>query len=1069
MKLQNYLIGGIAASAMTAAIVAPANAQVTTAGIRGVVATEAGAPVTGAVVTVTDERTGRSSTTTVSEGGFFSARNLSVGGTYTVTAGAEGFQTQTIENVSLALGDTTDVSFTLTADAARTLETVVVTASAADVVDVATGPSSVFGLEVLESAPAINRSIKDILRLDPRVFVDESFAGAVQCAGGNPRFNSLTVDGVRLNDGFGLNSNGFPTQRQPFSFDAIEQVAIELAPFDVQYGGFESCNINAVTKSGGNDFFGGVFIDYTSDDFQGDSLEGDEIVAPEFDEIRYGFNIGGPILEDRLFFFASYEKLEGQDTFERGPEGSGAINEVVGFTQQDFDDILSIAQNLYQYDPGGLPTSFDVEDEKLLIRLDWNINDQHRASFVYNYNEGFNITESDGDADEFEYSNHLYERGAELKSYVGSVFSDWTPNFSTEFRLGYVELLNRQISVGGTDFGEMQIRVGPNTVYIGGDDSRQSNSLNYDVLNFVGKGIYTVGDHAITFGYEREELDIFNLFIQHSETEIRFNSIADFGAGIASQIEYNNAPSGNPADAAAVWGYATNTFYIQDEFQAADNLNLTFGLRYDYYTSDDLPEENAGFVADYGFSNSQNLDGEGLIQPRIGFTWDVKDNLQLRGGFGVFSGGNPNVWLSNAYSGNNVLQFGARLRDSNGIDLFSLDYSDAEAGVPNGPGWAIPTDLVNQVATGTGRNFEINLIDPDFEIPSEWKFSLGGTYYADLPINNFLGGEYIITGDALYTEGRNSAKIARLDLVQTGTTAGGLIPDYSSPLEDAFMITNVNGLGKQIWNLSASVFKEYDNGFDWSVGYSWTDAKEVQPMTSSVAFSNYNNRSFVDPEADVLATSNYNIEHRFVIRTNYERAFFGDYMTNISAVTLINSGRPFSFTFSDPNAIYGFTPFLSGDVLLYGPQGGQINLSGGTDADGNLLTQDPNIVVAPGFDVDAFNAYARANGIGGGFQERNSFEGDWWTKIDLKVEQEFPGFRPGDRSSAFFVIENFTNLLNDEWGILEQPDFPGNVNIVDASVNANGFVYESFNGRSTQSREGQPSLWKLRFGVRYEF
>ncbi|MCG8441765.1 MAG: TonB-dependent receptor, partial [Caulobacterales bacterium] len=224
---------------------------------------------------------------------------------------------------------------------------------------------------------------------------------------------------------------------------------------DVQYGGFTGCAINAVAKSGTNEFHGGAFFDYTSDALRGGSLEGRELEAAEFDEIRYGVNVGGPIIQDKLFFFAAYEKLEGANTFDRGPEGSGAVEEIPGFTQAEFDEILRIAREVYNYDPGFLPQSFDNEDEKFLAKIDWNITSNHRGSFTYIYNDGFNITESDGDSNEFEFSNHLYERGAELNSYVGSLYSDWTDNFSTELRIGYSELDNRQNSVGGDQFAEI--------------------------------------------------------------------------------------------------------------------------------------------------------------------------------------------------------------------------------------------------------------------------------------------------------------------------------------------------------------------------------------------------------------------------------------------------------------------------------------------------------------------------------------------------------------------------------------------------------------------------------------
>lgn len=1030
MSNWKLLSGVAAASIMTAAIVAPAEAQVTTSEVRGTVTNDAGAAVSGATVTIRDTQTGLTRSTTTGASGAYAIRNLPISSTYTVTVTADELQSQQVENVPLVLGDTTNLSFSLSADADRTLDTIVVTASATDLIQTAVGPNATFGLETLQNAPTINRNITDVLRIDPRIYVDESRGAInpVQCGGKNPRFNSLTLDGVRLNDGFGLNSNGYPTERQPFPFDAIEQVAVELSPFDVEYGGFTACNINAVTKSGTNEFHGSAFIDYTSDDFQGDSLEGSSVRANPFDEYRYGAQIAGPIIKDKLFFSVAYEKLEGANTFDRGPIGSGAINEV-NITQAELDEIARIARDVYGYDVGEIPTSLDVEDEKLLVKLDWNINDQHRAAFTYNYNEGFNFTESDGDLDEFEFSNHLYERGAELNQYVGFLYSDWTDNFSTEIRLGYVELDNRQISIGGTDFGEITIETDDVDVYIGGDDSRQSNKLDYSILNMAFKGFYQLNDHAITFGYEREELDIFNLFIQHTETEIDFDrnpavvdpndtrdpAIVNFELGLADNVNYNNAPSGNPLDAAADWGYAVNTAYIQDEFDITDTVSVILGARYDWWETDDAPVTNQDFLADYGFTNGQTLDGIGLFQPRFAFTWDAKDNLAVRGGFGLYSGGDPNVWLSNNYSNNNVLQFG---QDGGGFgledgmtSLFGIDYTMCEDGVPVGPGWCVPTVLADAVAGGTGSNFEINFLDPDFEIPSEWKFALGATWYPNIAANNFLGGEYIVNADLLASESSNSAMILRADLEPAGADADG-VPQFNSVREGAFVLTNSN-VGNRSFTASISVAKEYENGFDWAFGYAYNDAEDVQPMTSSVAFSNYNNRAYTSPQEDVRSTSDYNISHRFTFLANYEKEFFGEYATTLSAFGTARSGQPYSLIRNDRgSSAFGFTPFV-----------------------------DPQGILIPG-------------------AERNGEEGSWFSKIDLRAEQEFPGLRPEDRSSAFIVIDNFTNMINDEWGVLRVPDFPPTVEADPAT------------GQLTQPAEGrigEASLWSVRFGLRYEF
>ncbi len=986
---------------MLIALPVASQAQQTSSAVRGTVTSESGAPIANSTVTIRNEQSGLTRTATTDANGEFNFRNLPVGYNYSVTASSSGYGSERYEDISLNLGKTASVNFALAAGSA-VAEEVMVVATRSELSQIAVGPSSTFGLEELELSPAINRNITDVIRADARIYVDESRGdiNAVQCGGKNPRFNSLTVDGVRLNDSFGLNANGYPTERMPFSYDAIKQVAVELAPFDVEYGGFSACNINAVTKSGGNEFFGSTFIDYTSDSLRGDSLEGEDITSGSYTETRYGLSVGGPIIQDKLFFFAAYEKLEGANLFDRGPIGSGAVNEVQ-VTQAELDEIVSIANTLYQYDPGGIPDSLDHTDDKLLIKLDWNISEQQRLAFTYNFNDGENFSTSDGDLDEFEFTNHLYERGAELNSYAATLYSDWTPDFSTELRIATLELDNRQLSVGGTDFGEIRVELDDVDVYLGGDDSRQSNKLKYDVDTIALKGKYLLGNHDITFGVEREAFDVFNLFVQHSETEIRFDGIDNFRNGFADAIYYNNAPSNNVNDAAADWGYDLNTLYIQDEIQINDRLSVVAGLRYDFYSTDSAPAENAEFVADYGFSNSNTVDGEGLLQPRFGFTFDWSDTTTLRGGVGLYSGGNPNVWLSNNYSANNVLQFGQRGRSFGYTDgtrsLFDADvvYLGLEDGVPNGPGYGIPSELFNAVAGGVGDNFEINYLDPDFELPSEWKVALGVTH--------IFPNDYVFNADVLYTDGQDTAIVLHGDLEQTGTNPDGY-PIYDSVRAPSFVLTNSN-VGDQSLNFSMSVAKSFDNGFDFTAGYSYSDSEDINPMTSSVAFSNYQNRAFFDPQEDVRSTSNYNIKHRLTFTSNYRRTLFGKYDTTLSFYGAANSGRPFSIAYNGTIDPYGFTPFLDfrDNVLLPGAT-------------------------------------------------RNSEEGSWWRKLDMRVNVDFPGFGEGHSASAFMVIDNLTNLLNDEWGVLNQHNFPRTV--VEGTE---------------ESRIGDASRYEIRFGFKYAF
>jgi len=1042
-----------------------AMAQETSSALRVDTYQADGSPAPGVTVTVTDTRTGNTRSNETGDAGTVTFTGLRVGGPYTVTTAGGNFGDQTVTDVFLRLGDTYVLPLSLGSAA---LEEVIVTAAQVQTQQIALGPATTFGLSDLQDLPHINRDIRDILQVDPRVYLDVSNVGEIQCAGANPRFNSLTVDGVRLNDLFGLNQTGYPTERQPFSYDALEQVALELAPFDVQYGAFTACNINAVTKSGTNEFTGSVFYDYTSDSLRGDSIDGRDVDFGDYSEERYGFNLGGPILKDKLFFFVAYEKLEGANLFTQAPAGSGAAVEVAGVSQAQVDTILDTLRTIYDYDPGNLPASIPNEDEKYTIKLDWNITDQHRASLVYNYNDGFNITRSDDDPDELEFSNHFYERGAELKSTTASLFSNWTDRFSTEVRVSFLDLDNRQISLGGSNFGEFRIETWNNgtnaNVFVGGDDSRQANDLNYEATNLKLAGSYALDNQTITFGYERDDLDVFNLFLQHVNGEYRFDEecgpsepdgcIQALIEGRPDDVYYGNAaPTNNPADAAAEFGYVVNTAYIQDELILANGtVTVVAGLRYDWYTSNDLPTENPNFIERQGYTNAQNLDGEDLLQPRLGVTWDVNGFLTLRGGVGLYSGGNPNVWLGNNYQTDGITQ--VQLREFQILEpIYGVDFSlfDIPLGADgNGrPGYDVPTDMINAIVNETA-NSGVNALDPNFEIPSVWKYNIGATW--------FFADNYQLTADLLYSDLQDSAIIRNDTLERTGTAPDGR-PIYtdSRAFNSDYILTNVQGSDGKSLSLSVGLSADYDFGLDWSVGYAYTDAEEVSPMTSSVAFSNYANIAVSDPNNPGVATANYEIPHRFTFRVGYEAFWWDDNRTRFDLFGSANEGRPYSYTFSDNDgALFG--DFIDGRHLLYVPTG----------------ADDPNVMYGPDFDQAAFFAYLEEtglNGYAGQITPRNEFNSGWWTTFDLRIEQEFPGFRPEHRFAGFVTIRNFCNLINDSWCTLEQVGFPQTQGVVEVGEELmdGRYVFEEFTRPPGETAVADASVYEIRIGLRYDF
>ena len=1029
-------------------------ANTTTSAIKGNISGPNGQAAAGTQITIVHVPSGTTKTATVNNSGLFTAKGLRVGGPYRIIVDSNEFEDTTVKDIFLTLGETYPLNVALNPESS--LETIIVTGRSISMQSGGTGPAAHFNSDDLKYAPSINRDIKDIVRIDPRIYIDESRSDAIQCGGGNPRFNSLTVDGVRMNDSFGLNDNGYPTTRIPFSYDSIDQVSVELAPFDVKYGGFTSCNINAVTKSGTNEVHGSFFYDYSNDSMKGDSIEGEDQDNGDYDDKRYGFNVGLPLIEDTLFLYTSYEKLDGVQLFEYSPM-SGSDPQV---TQADIDRINQISINKYGYNAGGTPASKAVDDEKILVKLDWNINEDHRASFVYNYNDGFKLDQSDEWG--MTLDNHFYESGAELNSFVGSLNSDWTDNFSTEVRIGHTELENRQTSLdAASGFGEVQIRHNGTTIFLGPDDSRQSNEMNWETTTFKLAGSYYLDEHTITAGYEYESLTAFNLFMQHTIGEYRFGSIDEYEAGLADRIYYNNSAGTNvPSDASQEFTYGLHTFYIQDEYTLTDiDMTLTVGLRYDRYTSSDNPRYNAQFEERYGIRNDKNMDGIDLIQPRVGFNWAVQDNLEVRGGFGLYSGGNPNVWLSNSYSNDGLVNISERAKyhkdtiamDDGRFDLFNTASSD-----PRGPGYGVPQVMVDSIQDldELSGNGSVNATDPNFEIPSEWKYALGATYTTD--------NDYIISADILHNRKQDSATIRDYNLEYGGNTFDGR-PTYKEVthadgvenVSNEYVLTNTNRDGKSTI-ISLALSKSFDFGLDASFGYSYTSSEDANPMTSAVAGSNYGNLATTDALNPPITTSNYEIPHRFTMNLSYGVELIGGLETRFSLFGQASEGQAYSFTYDDSDRAFGDDNWQGDRQLVYIPTADDIKVG--------------NVVYDPGFDVAAFDAFIESEGLARGQTTgRNAQNADWYVSFDIKINQEIPGLIEGHRGNAFFIIKNVGNMINDDWGVMKQGEFVGN-RMVEMSVKDGKYHYENFNsGNEDQNFYKDSSVWEMRVGVSYDF
>ena len=1056
------------------ALAPEARAQETAAQLGGLVVDSGGEPVAGVQVNVVHLPSGTSSSATTNASGQFVATGLRVGGPYTITASSSGFETAAVENVYAELGRRATVTLTLI----PTAQLAEIEVTAAGMGTTAIGVGTEFTAETIANAPSINRDLKGTLRIDPKAWIDPTNSDALEVAGTNNRYNTLTVDGVRQSDDFGLNNNGYPTQRSPISLDAVEAVSLQTAPFDVEYSSFRGATINVVTKSGTNEFTGSMFY-YTYDD----SLVGDKSEDSDyefaFEEDKWGVSVGGPIIKDKLFFFGSYEKLDRKAPQDYGPTGSGAAIEVPGVTQEQYDQIIQITKDVYDYDPGTTLSSLPEEDEKIFAKLDWNISDTQRASLSYQSTEGNEVIQTNNSASQRDLStpSDWYNRAITLEAYTFQLFSDWSEVFSTEIKLGRKEVETLQDSLQGTDFANFRVctattgSASPATcsnpaaeVYIGPDVFRHANYLTNDLDQFKLKGSFFLGDHTLSGGYEREVLDIFNLFVARSKGEYFFNSITDYQNRLASQLDYTNAYTNNADDGAAAFSYDLDAFFLQDSWQVTPEFELQAGLRYEMWSSSDVPLYNEKFDERYGFDNQETLDGRDLWMPRIGFNWQADENTQLRGGVGLFGGGTPNVWISNSFANDGVTVVSQRIRPVANVD-----------------GYNIPQSVLDTHETLRGDG-PVNAIFPNFEIPSQWRYNLG--------IEHYFANDWRMTVDVIHSRVQDEVVWQDIRLVQTGTAPDGR-PIYSqaadgrnSSVQD-IVLGNTDQGKSTIFTIDLSKSWETKAGyFDLYTGYGHQDVQDVNPGTSSQASSNWDYLATSDPNNPELSTSNYEIAHRLTFALNWKKAFFSDAYTSAGLFLESRSGRPYSYTFGRNSTIFG-DPRQSARQrqLFYVPLVDDPNVVYQVTACPTGVTCTPELLAARSAAFEAnVNAFIDNSGLSryrGQIAPRNAFFSPWVTTADLRVAQEIPLGWQDLRAVVTFDIENLTNLLNSDWGRLEQVSFPYVSPVLDAvSINSEGqYVYRPIDQTvadptaqaPNKSGSALPSVWRIQLGFRIEF
>ena len=1110
MKLKYLLAASLVSLAATTTIATPAFAQETTSSVRGTVTDDNGNALAGATVTVTHVPSGTTSTQTTDAAGSFNAAGLRLGGPFSVTVVADGFETASQEIGFLTAGQAQRISVALAPQG----QTIVVSGTRTrSAITLSTGAASVLSARDILGVANVNRDIRNLAARNPLVNLDATNGGAISIAGANNRYNRFTIDGVAFGDPFGLEAGGLVSARGPVPLDAIGEFAVEIAPVDIQQGFFQGGAINAQLKSGGNrfTFLGGAY--YQNDDLRGTRAR--ELTrAGAFDSQIYTAQVTGPIIKDKLFFAVTYERT--RDTVPADVDPGQ-----LGITQAQIDQIGQIAQGTYNFNTLGVANDIVEKDDKLVTKLDWNIADGHRLTATYIWNESSLLAGQTGvgqiNANNPTYNllSNNYTQGA--VNHFGMIQSNnqWSDNFSTMLRVSYADYVRLQVPIGGnTSFGEFNVclenvatappLVCPNGVRrlrFGPDLSRQANELDSQSLNIEFAATLNLNNHTVKFIAERRRQDVRNLFAQRTSGVWLFDGINDLQARRANELDFAVPLRGGIETVTADFQNNSWTFGIMDTIDVTDNLTVVAGMRYDLFDTPSVPFRNDAFLGRFGFPNTGTLNGRDLFQPRFGVNWKPTDRLTVRGSAGIFGGGNPNVWISNNYSNPGPTIGRVQVRRVPGAtpaqDTFTVagvtGLSQAQQNAIGAAtlnnvsgGTGIPQALIDAIRTTGTAASPTNALDPNFEPLSQWRFSGSIDYEANF--GSFLGDGWNLGVDVVYSKVRDALEWTDLRSVPNGTLPDGrirynVLAGQGTTVNTDVLLTNT-GFGDS-WNIVARFDKRFASGFFLNGAYTFGDVQDQNPGTSSVAFSNYTNTAVgIDSNFAAQGISNYQRDHQFRLVAGYDAELFGDNNTRIEFFYNVRSGQRYSYTFADQAAgtarstVLGVTG-RNERGLIYVP-----NVSS--------PTADPRVTYAPNFDFAGFQNFVRnseLNRYQGQIAPKNIGETPWVHKLDLAVRQEVP-FAFGGKIELSMEMENVLNFIDKDWGTIRQVGFPYTAPIVNVACLTTGGAVATVAQPCTQYRyenrvttgananrfvapveatQINGSLWGVRFGVRVKF
>lgn len=1028
-------------------------AQVTTSSLTGTII-DSKESLIGATIKATHQPTGTLYGASSNTEGRFAMQNLRVGGPYKIEVSYLGYQTQTFNNIYLKLGEVFLLEVKM-AENGRQLEEVVVVGDRSEILNSKRiGAATNIGKKQLENLPTLNRSLQDFTRLTPQAS-GNSFGGA------NNRFNNITIDGAVNNDVFGLAASGTPGGQagtQPISLDAIQEIQVVLAPYDVSLGNFTGAGVNAITRSGTNTFEGSAYFFGRNEATTGKNVLTDA-KSSNFTDNQYGLRLGGPIVQNKLFFFVNAEL--GRRTAplsNNAGEAGAAVN--LATAQQIADYTLAT----YGYNVGSF-TSQDIsrDNDKVFAKLDWNINDKNQLTARYNYINAFddNITRS---GTFFNFGNNAYKFRNKQNVGIIELRTKINNKLSNNLILGYTNVRDQR-DPGGNLFPSVTINniggISTNSVEFGSQRSSVANQLDQDIFEVTDNFKLTYGKHNLTLGTHNEFFSFRNLFINNFNGRWTFNNLTDYLSNAAprqvqatvSRLTGNNSP-------AAEFNAAQLGFYVQDEFEAAKGLRLTAGLRMDIPIFGDKPLENPSIEASFpGYRTNRTPSTKPLFAPRLGFNYDVLGDrsLQLRGGTGIFTGRIPFVWLSNQYGNSGML-------------FSTVDVTGAA-----NPALRFIADPNNQASAGAGSTrAEVNLVSENFKIPQVFRTNLAADFK--------LPGGIIATLEGIYSKTINNVVYSDINLLpNSGAKINPLLSGgadsrltYGAKVDNP-RFTNVilldNSNKGHTYNLTAQLQKNFSNGLSTMVAYTNTEAKSVNDGSSSTALSNWEFVQQVNnPNNPDLAFSNFQTTHRVIGSLAYNISYGKSKLFNTGFALFYAgfSGQRFTYLYNGDlngdgrfsNDLF-FVPSTQADIKLL-----PLNASGSNPA---LTVTQQWTALNTFIENDPYLKTKR-----GQYTERNGAEAPFQHQFDLRISQDLGGMIKNSKNKIqlTFDVFNVGNLLNKSWG---RQYFVGNnaLTLVNYVSNANpanaGFTFRAPATGVGYQTSPFGSAWSGQFGVRYIF